>query len=62
MEPAYWYFIHCFHISFRQVVKFLVERNTNNLLHGQVTIGTLIFQVSFTLKVDGSGQSWILIL
>ncbi|GMN40881.1 hypothetical protein TIFTF001_010097 [Ficus carica] len=26
------------------VVKFLVERNTNNALHGQVTIGTLIFQ------------------
>ncbi|XP_024029665.1 K(+) efflux antiporter 5 isoform X2 [Morus notabilis] len=26
------------------VVKFLVERNTNNSLHGQVTIGTLILQ------------------
>ncbi|XP_054787317.1 K(+) efflux antiporter 5 isoform X1 [Prosopis cineraria] len=26
------------------VVKFLVERNINNSLHGQVTIGTLIFQ------------------
>ncbi|KAL5570051.1 hypothetical protein UlMin_026626 [Ulmus minor] len=26
------------------VVKFLVEKNTNNSLHGQVTIGTLIFQ------------------
>ncbi|GMY17434.1 K(+) efflux antiporter 5 [Fagus crenata] len=26
------------------VVKFLVERNTSNALHGQVTIGTLIFQ------------------
>ncbi|RVW46149.1 K(+) efflux antiporter 5 [Vitis vinifera] len=26
------------------VVKFLVERNTNNALHGQVTIGTLILQ------------------
>lgn len=26
------------------VVKFLVERNNNNALHGQVTIGTLIFQ------------------
>lgn len=26
------------------VVKFLVERNSNNVLHGQVTIGTLIFQ------------------
>ncbi|CAL5404907.1 unnamed protein product [Camellia sinensis] len=26
------------------VVKFLVERNSNNALHGQVTIGTLIFQ------------------
>lgn len=26
------------------VVKFLIERNTNNSLYGQVTIGTLIFQ------------------
>ncbi|XP_056158812.1 K(+) efflux antiporter 5 isoform X2 [Syzygium oleosum] len=26
------------------VVKFLVERNSSNALHGQVTIGTLIFQ------------------
>ncbi|XP_031258084.1 serine/threonine-protein kinase BRI1-like 1 [Pistacia vera] len=26
------------------VVKFLVEHNSNNALHGQVTIGTLIFQ------------------
>ncbi|KAH7537923.1 hypothetical protein FEM48_Zijuj03G0144400 [Ziziphus jujuba var. spinosa] len=26
------------------VVKFLIERNSNNALHGQVTIGTLIFQ------------------
>ncbi|KAF6160368.1 hypothetical protein GIB67_019137 [Kingdonia uniflora] len=26
------------------VLKFLVERNSNNALHGQVTIGTLIFQ------------------
>ncbi|WCJ36545.1 Glutathione-regulated potassium-efflux system protein KefB [Euphorbia peplus] len=26
------------------VVKFLVERNSTNVLHGQVTIGTLIFQ------------------
>nr|GLL49125.1 K(+) efflux antiporter 5 [Ipomoea trifida] len=26
------------------VVKFLVERNSNNSIHGQVTIGTLIFQ------------------
>ncbi|XP_071934243.1 K(+) efflux antiporter 5-like isoform X2 [Coffea arabica] len=30
--------------STAMVVKFLVERNSNNLLHGQVTIGTLIFQ------------------
>lgn len=29
----------------QQVVKFLVERNSNNSIHGQVTIGTLIFQV-----------------
>ena len=40
--------IDTFLISFYQVVKFLVERNSNNALHGQVTIGTLIFQVSFT--------------
>ncbi|KAF8379346.1 hypothetical protein HHK36_028780 [Tetracentron sinense] len=26
------------------VIKFLVERNSNNAIHGQVTIGTLIFQ------------------
>ncbi|KAJ4706156.1 K(+) efflux antiporter [Melia azedarach] len=26
------------------VVKFLIEQNSNNALHGQVTIGTLIFQ------------------
>ena len=28
-----------------QVVKFLVKKNSNNALNGQVTIGTLIFQV-----------------
>ncbi|KAK9214104.1 hypothetical protein WN944_006092 [Citrus x changshan-huyou] len=28
-----------------RVVKFLVEQNNNNALHGQVTIGTLILQV-----------------
>ncbi|KAK9114143.1 hypothetical protein Syun_020940 [Stephania yunnanensis] len=27
-----------------QVLKFMVDRNSNNSLHGQVTIGTLIFQ------------------
>ena len=27
------------------MVNFLVERNYNNSLHGQVAIGTLIFQV-----------------
>jgi predicted Kef-type K+ transport protein len=32
---------------FYQVVKFLMERNSCNSLHGQVTIGTLIFQVVF---------------
>ncbi|KAJ4831868.1 K(+) efflux antiporter 5 [Turnera subulata] len=32
------------------VVKFLVERNSTNAIHGQVTIGTLIFQ-SLTLKL-----------
>lgn len=31
---------------FDQVVKFLVERNSTSSLHGQVTIGILIFQVS----------------
>jgi Kef-type K+ transport system membrane component KefB len=30
------------------VVKFLVERNSTSSLHGQVTIGILIFQVSLT--------------
>jgi len=28
-----------------QVLKFLMEKNTSNALHGQVTIGTLILQV-----------------
>ncbi|XP_071929588.1 K(+) efflux antiporter 5-like isoform X4 [Coffea arabica] len=39
-------FVGCFlsMSSTAVVVKFLVERNSNNLLHGQVTIGTLIFQ------------------
>ena len=31
--------------QFDQVVKFLVERNSTSSLHGQVTIGILIFQV-----------------
>jgi hypothetical protein len=39
-----------FTFTFLQVVKFLVERNSNNALHVQVTIGTLIFQVSFLLS------------
>ena len=42
---------HVLCISFQQVVKFLVERNSNNALHGQVTIGTLIFQVLIDLPV-----------
>lgn len=29
----------------RQVLKFLMEKNSTNALHGQVTIGTLILQV-----------------
>ncbi|KAI8540311.1 hypothetical protein RHMOL_Rhmol09G0253000 [Rhododendron molle] len=39
-------FVGCFlsMSSTAVVVKFLVERNSNNALHGQVTIGTLIFQ------------------
>jgi hypothetical protein len=39
-----------FTFTLLQVVKFLVERNSNNALHVQVTIGTLIFQVSFLLS------------
>nr|GFA96999.1 K(+) efflux antiporter 5 [Tanacetum cinerariifolium] len=40
-------FVGCFlsMSSTAVVVKFLVEKNSNNALHGQVTIGTLIFQV-----------------
>lgn len=30
-----------------QVLKFLMEKNSINALHGQVTIGTLILQVGF---------------
>ncbi|KAA8539841.1 hypothetical protein F0562_026533 [Nyssa sinensis] len=39
-------FVACFlsMSSTAVVVKFLLERNSNNALHGQVTIGTLIFQ------------------
>ncbi|XP_031125009.1 K(+) efflux antiporter 5 [Ipomoea triloba] len=39
-------FVGCFlsMSSTAVVVKFLVERNSNNSIHGQVTIGTLIFQ------------------
>ncbi|KAJ0713957.1 putative cation/H+ exchanger, sodium/solute symporter superfamily [Helianthus annuus] len=39
-------FVGCFlsMSSTAVVVKFLVEKNNNNALHGQVTIGTLIFQ------------------
>lgn len=39
-------FVGCFlsMSSTAVVVKFLVEQNNNNALHGQVTIGTLIFQ------------------
>ncbi|KAL3524200.1 hypothetical protein ACH5RR_017034 [Cinchona calisaya] len=39
-------FVGCFlsMSSTAVVVKFLIERNSNNVLHGQVTIGTLIFQ------------------
>jgi hypothetical protein len=29
-----------------KVLKFLMERNSINALHGQVTVGTLILQVS----------------
>lgn len=38
-----------FLLPFDQVVKFLVERNNSNALHGQITIGTLIFQVTYKL-------------
>lgn len=31
------------------MLKFLVEKNSNNAIHGQVTIGTLIFQVMICL-------------
>ncbi|XP_071732681.1 K(+) efflux antiporter 5 [Rutidosis leptorrhynchoides] len=39
-------FVGCFlsMSSTAVVVKFLVEKNSNNAVHGQVTIGTLIFQ------------------
>lgn len=53
-----------FTFTFLQVVKFLVERNTNNALHVQVTIGTLIFQVSFLelniklVKISWSNVLW----
>ncbi|KAL9411288.1 hypothetical protein AB3S75_044977 [Citrus x aurantiifolia] len=37
-----------------RVVKFLVEQNSNNALHGQVTIGTLILQVTSSFLFHSS--------
>ncbi|KAH9750996.1 Na H Exchanger domain-containing protein [Citrus sinensis] len=37
-----------------RVVKFLVEQNNNNALHGQVTIGTLILQVTSSFLFHSS--------
>lgn len=53
---CYWWYLRdskydlLFTFTFYQVIKFLVERNNSNALHVQVTIGTLIFQVSFLLS------------
>ncbi|KAF3635356.1 K(+) efflux antiporter 5 [Capsicum annuum] len=46
-------FVGCFlsMSSTAVVVKFLVEKNSNNALHGQVTIGTLIFQAADLIHV-----------
>lgn len=34
-----------------QVLKFLMEKNSINTLHGQVTIGTLILQVGISFTI-----------
>jgi hypothetical protein len=34
-----------------KVLKFLMERNSINALHGQVTVGTLILQVCHTFFI-----------
>lgn len=36
---------------FHQVLKFLMEKNSINALHGQVTVGTLILQVPNTFSL-----------
>lgn len=61
-------FVGCFlsMSSTAVVVKFLVERNSTNVLHGQVTIGTLIFQdcavgLLFALLPVLGGNSGILL-
>ncbi|KAL7229604.1 hypothetical protein ACSBR2_008165 [Camellia fascicularis] len=60
-------FVGCFlsMSSTAVVVKYLVERNSNNALHGQVTIGILIFQdcavgILFALLPVMGGNSGIL--
>lgn len=40
-----------FIILFHQVLKFLMEKNSINALHGQVTVGTLILQVPNTFSL-----------
>ncbi|KVI04506.1 Cation/H+ exchanger [Cynara cardunculus var. scolymus] len=55
-------FVGCFlsMSSTAVVVKFLVEKNSNNALHGQVTIGTLIFQ--FWVATVGLCKGWLMTL
>lgn len=44
--PIALFLIIWFYVHELQVLKFLMEKNSTNSLHGQVTIGTLILQVS----------------
>nr|KAJ0218167.1 hypothetical protein LSAT_V11C300134840 [Lactuca sativa] len=41
------------------VVKFLVKKNSNNTLNGQVTIGTLIFQIVLLAYCLPYCQFWV---
>jgi len=42
-----------------QVLKFLMERNSVNALHGHVTIGTLILQVCTVIFVLMNAHAWL---
>ncbi|RRT66968.1 hypothetical protein B296_00029157, partial [Ensete ventricosum] len=51
----------CFNLPFNSsVLKFLMEKNSINALHGQVTVGTLILQLGLSLEL-GSFAAGVMI-